>query len=145
MSEFKINCITNKLGTSGPVIAGVSTNNSTGCMIIPAGPTERRGPRSRGVFGGGSPSYVNIMNFITISTTGNAEDFGDLIGTRRYTLVAVSNKTRGIIGGGGTPTVTTSLDYFTISTQGNSSDFGDMTVALTGHAALSDVNGGLGD
>ena len=37
MSQFKINSITNKLGTSGPVIAGVSTNNSTGCMIIPSG------------------------------------------------------------------------------------------------------------
>ena len=37
MSEFKINSITNRLGTSGPVIAGVSTNNSTGCMIIPSG------------------------------------------------------------------------------------------------------------
>jgi len=39
MSQFKINSITNKSGTSGPVIAGVSTNNSTGCMIIPNGGT----------------------------------------------------------------------------------------------------------
>ena len=43
MSQFQINSITDKSGTSGPVIAGVSTNNSTGCMIIPAGPTEHRG------------------------------------------------------------------------------------------------------
>ena len=42
MSQFKINSITDKSGTSGPVIAGVSTNNSTGCMIIPAGNTGRR-------------------------------------------------------------------------------------------------------
>ena len=28
-----------------PMIAGVSTNNSTGCMIIPAGFTEHRGGR----------------------------------------------------------------------------------------------------
>ena len=42
MSQFKINSITDKTGTSGPVIAGVSTNNSTGCMIIPAGNTGRR-------------------------------------------------------------------------------------------------------
>jgi len=36
------------------------------------------------------------------------------------------------------------MSYVTISTTGNASDFGDMTVALTGTAAISDVNGGLG-
>ena len=40
MSQFKINSITDKTGTSGPVIAGISTNKSTGCMIIPAGPQK---------------------------------------------------------------------------------------------------------
>ena len=42
MSQFKINSITNKNGNHGPVISGVSTNNSTGCMIIPSGNTGRR-------------------------------------------------------------------------------------------------------
>ena len=42
MSQFQINSITNKEGDFGPVISGVSTNNSTGCMIIPAGNTGRR-------------------------------------------------------------------------------------------------------
>ena len=42
MSQFKINSITDKSGTSGPVIAGVSTNNSTGCMIIPTGNNSNR-------------------------------------------------------------------------------------------------------
>ena len=42
MSQFKINSITNKNGNHGLVISGVSTNNSTGCMIIPAGNTGRR-------------------------------------------------------------------------------------------------------
>ena len=42
MSQFKINSITDKTGYCGPVISGVSTNNSTGCMIIPAGNTGRR-------------------------------------------------------------------------------------------------------
>ena len=71
----------------------------------------------------------NIVDYVTISQTGNAIDFGDLTTTRRYTLAAVSNKTRGIIGGGGTPTVVNTLDFFTISTLGNSADFGDLTVA----------------
>ena len=72
MSQFKINSITNKSGTyCNPVIAGVSTNNSTGCMIIPAGSTEHRGGRGRGVFGGGTvdPSNQNMIDFINITIT----------------------------------------------------------------------------
>ena len=42
MSQFKINSIKDKEGTHGPTIAGVSTNNSTGCMIIPSGNTAKR-------------------------------------------------------------------------------------------------------
>ena len=42
MSKFKINSITNENGNHGPVISGVTTNASSGCMIIPAGNTGRR-------------------------------------------------------------------------------------------------------
>ena len=98
MSKFKINSITDKTGTSGPVIAGVSTNNSTGCMIIPAGPTEHRGGRGRGVIGSGQliPSGgVNTMNLITIATTGDATDFGDMSVGAAY-RGGLASSTRGI-------------------------------------------------
>ena len=72
---------------------------------------------------------TNLIDYVTIASLGDAKDFGDLATTRRYTLVAVSNKTRGITGGGGTPTVVNTLDFFTISTQGDSSDFGDLSAA----------------
>ena len=39
MSDFNINHITNKRGSYGPVIAGVTTVNSTGAMRIPNGGT----------------------------------------------------------------------------------------------------------
>ena len=42
MSDFKVNSITNKNGDFGPVISGVSTNASSGCMIIPKGNTSKR-------------------------------------------------------------------------------------------------------
>ena len=42
MSDFKINSIATKQGQHGPVIAGVSTVNSTGCMKIPSGKTVNR-------------------------------------------------------------------------------------------------------
>ena len=64
MSKFKINSITDRSGYCGPVIAGVSTNNSTGCMIIPVGPTEHRGGRGRGIVAGGrnnpSPAVAEL-------------------------------------------------------------------------------------
>ena len=71
----------------------------------------------------------NIVDYVTISSLGDAVDFGDSASSRRYTLAAVSNKTRGIFGGGGTPSVTTSLDFFTIAATGNSSEFGDLSGA----------------
>ena len=83
MAEFKINSITDRSGYCGPVISGVSTNNSTGCMIIPAGPTEFRGGRGRGIVCGGrdnpSPAIAEVtIDMHEIATTGNAVDFGDL-------------------------------------------------------------------
>ena len=42
MSDFKVNSITDRSGINGPVFAGVSTNASSGCMIIPKGNTGYR-------------------------------------------------------------------------------------------------------
>ena len=56
MSQFKINSITSKSGDHGPVIAGVSTNNSTGCMIIPTGNSSNRVGVSTYVSNGTIPS-----------------------------------------------------------------------------------------
>ena len=83
MSELRINNITDRAGSSGPIIAGVSTVTSTSHMVMPSGPTEFRTNdplgRGRAVFGGAySPSAVNTMNYVQIMTTGNALDFGDL-------------------------------------------------------------------
>ena len=51
---------------------------------------------TRGIIAGGqNPAYKNEINFITISTLGNAADFGDLTVARR-TLVGGSNAIRGL-------------------------------------------------
>ena len=42
MADFNVNHITNKHGNYGPVVAGVSTVNSTGAMKIPSGNTGMR-------------------------------------------------------------------------------------------------------
>jgi len=56
MSDFKINSIATKQGQHGPVISGVSTINSTGCMKIPSGNQSNRVGLSTYVLNGTIPS-----------------------------------------------------------------------------------------
>ena len=79
MSDFRIDKITNRDGTSGTQIAGISTFSGTSGMQLPSGPTEYRGGRGRGLFaGGGYPNYKIDIQKIEIATTGNGVDFGNL-------------------------------------------------------------------
>ena len=42
--------------------------------------------QTRAIFGGGiTPSLLNIIEFVTIASAGNANDFGDLSEARRST------------------------------------------------------------
>ena len=97
---------------------------------------------TRGIFGGGgtTPSAgdrSNIIDFITIQTTGNSTDFGDLTVARSH-LDAGSNAVRGIFvqGINTTPSTTpvNTLDYVTIASLGNAVDFGDAAVSVYGRA-----------
>ena len=90
---------------------------------------------SRGLFGGGDgPS--NVIEYVTIATTGNAIDFGDLT-VARYRLAACSNGTRGVWGGGYISTYSNVIDYVTIATTGNAIDFGDLSVTRKQLASCS--------
>ena len=135
MSDFKVNSITNKNGDFGPTISGVSTNASSGCMIIPRGSTERRGPRSRGIFAGGSGNPAvnkDTIDFINIQSTGNAIDFGDMSATIARPS-GVANSTRGLLVGGSGPSspyYLNSIEYITMSSLGNSEDFADVSTRL---------------
>ncbi len=144
MSEIKINNITNKSGDGGPVIAGVSTVSTSAFMVMPGGNTEIRGAGSgRGVFGGGSPSQVNIMNFITISTTGNAEDFGDMT-SGHQSRAAFASATRGLFAGGYTSSGDSSkIDYVIISSKGGAVDFGDTFISRQNCMGTSDATRGI--
>jgi len=101
----------------------IQSTNSNGTVNSP----------TRGVTLGGSssPSRINNIEFITISTTGNSADFGDLIGTRTPNSGASSNAIRGIVMGGAAPGPVASnsntIEFITIATLGNGQDFGDLT------------------
>ena len=49
--------------------------------------------------GGGTSSRTNIMDYITMSQTGNAHDFGDLSSVAMFPS-GLSSSTRGLIAGG---------------------------------------------
>ena len=151
MSEFKVNAITNRDGSEGPQICGITTFGSSG-MQLPSGPTEFRGGRGRAVFAGGSqqPSgsqWQDVMDKVEIATTGNATDFGDMDQGRYYNR-AVSSSTRGVIAGGtgdgtGSPAMTSNMQYVTISSGGGSNDFGEMDFARNGLVPASNNTRGL--
>ena len=100
---------------------------------------------TRGVFAGGvnnAPGYdeYNVIDFITISSTGNAQDFGDM----KKSLAApagTSNAIRGLIAGG-SPNISPAQDlvdditYITIASGGSSVEFGNLVAEYNlGHSA----------
>ena len=97
--------------------------------------------------GGGSTSGMqDIIDYITIATTGNALDFGNIT-VARYGSGGASNDTRGVVAGGwwnGYPGSSSNvMDYFTIATTGNALDFGDISVARS-HVTSADSSVGRG-
>jgi uncharacterized protein YkvS len=88
----------------------------------------------RGVFGGGDAgSTRNIIDYISISTTGNAIDFGDLL-LGVVSAGACSSNTRGVWGGGTAGGRTNVIQYITIASVGNAIDFGDLTGSFSGQS-----------
>ena len=82
---------------------------------------------TRGLLAGGrTPTNLNIIDFITISTLGNAADFGDLT-QARLNPGAGSNSVRGVFAGGESPSKVNTIDYVTIPTLGDAVDFGNLT------------------
>ena len=143
MSELRINNITDRAGSSGPIIAGVSTVTSTSHMVMPSGPTEMRGGRGRGIFAGGEPGTTNTIEQVTIATAGNGVDFGDLTVNRQTGLGGASSSTRGVFMSGYDPSGAVNvIDFVTISSQGGANDFGDLrNVSFNGMRLSNNIRG----
>ena len=134
-ANLKVDNITNRTGTDGTEVDGIVEVNTTAHFIPPSGTTAERGSRGRGMWGGGvNPGTTNIIDYITIATTGDALDFGDLSAARRATGGA-SSSTRGLWAGGLNDN---NIDYITIPSTGNAFDFGDLTVERFYPAGASD-------
>ena len=108
------------------------------------GTGSNTGLGTRGLFVGGySPASGGDIEFITISTLGNSQDFGDL--TDGYNSLATTNdRTRGFANGGQVPATTANMRFCTLASLGDATDAGDLTVATKGRpAGISDSTRGV--
>ena len=104
---------------------------------------ERHTGATRALIMGGiklSPTRrVADVEFITIDTTGNGVDFGDLTQSASQGA-GLGSRTRAVAGGGtpSSPGGTNNIDFATIASTGNFSDFGDFIT--TGFARIAVAN-----
>ena len=109
---------------------------------------------TRGIACGGRISYPagpfsDTIEYITMASTGNAIDFGNLT-QARHSPAGAGTLVRGVFCGGYTWTTVPStssvntMDYITIASTGNAQDFGDCSNADSFMSGISDSHGGLG-
>ena len=119
-------------------------HNNTATDIFAAG--DSAGLGTRALFGGGyAPGDQNTIDYISISTFGNAIDFGDLT-ERRRAGTAVSDGVRAIWWGGRFgPALAPSntIDKVTISSTGHAVDFGDNLTRLQFGTGCSNATRGV--
>ena len=105
--------------------------------------------RTRGIWLSGqlgtSPNYSNIIQFVTFASQGDAQDFGDIIGSARAAVGNLSNQIRavcfaGSLSDGSKPT---QIDAVTIAQSGTVFDFGDMSTHTNNTANLASSTRGI--
>lgn len=114
-------------------ILGESPNLGNQLVTNSAGGTGARGLFMGGLFPG---STVSTVDYVTISTLGDGQDFGDLSAGRRIGA-GFASATRAVAAGGlEDPANVSTIEYFTISSTGNATSFGTL-------ASVKRSNGGL--
>ena len=102
-------------------------------QYLGGGTNSNTGTGVRGITAGGNtPSLKEEIEFITISTFGDSQDFGNLTAASTGNSGSASN-TRGIFDGKGN--LSNVIEFITIASLGNGQDFGDNSVASTGYRA----------
>ena len=85
-----------------------------------------------------APADSNTLEYVTIATSGNVTNFGDMpSGSNGRDVSGCSSNVRGIYGGGQYPTEVNIINYITIATTGDAVDFGELTMARRQTGATS--------
>ena len=94
-------------------------------------------------------NYNNAIEFITIATTGDSSEFGDLASAGKQLNAGCESSTRGIILGGyrGTnpsdPDATNNIQFFNFASTGNTTRFGELTQTARNVIAVSNTTRGV--
>ena len=104
----------------------VGTSNAIGNSNL------TRGVWAQGYQGSPVNATINGMSYLTIASTGNASDFGDMLVTKAApTGMSSGSGDRATWAGGNTSGgKINSIEYVTISSTGNGTDFGDLTTTV---------------
>jgi hypothetical protein len=144
-------------GSASPITVTGLTNGTAYTFTVQATNGVQYGPAGTsgsvtpaitpyGIFAGGrndAGDRQNIIDYVVISTTGNATDFGDLT-VARDDLAGCASATRGVFGGGYTGSNRVNvIDYITIASASNATDFGDLTTATSQLGACNSTTRGL--
>ena len=122
-------------------ILGESPNLGTNTIVSDA---IRGGTGTRGLTGGAyNDGALNTINYITIPTLGNAQDFGDVLTATTSTGQGCASRTRGIFAGGLTPGRNNVIQFVTISSTGDAQNFGDLTGITDRPSGCSNSTRGL--
>jgi len=99
---------------------------------------------TRGLSGGSDDTGNHeVIDYVTIASTGNAIDFGNLYNGRGASA-GMSSSTRGLWAGGRSPSTSQdTIDYVEIATLGNALDFGDITQSKQWLAGCSSSTRGI--
>ena len=112
-------------------------------QYLGGGTGSNTGTGVRGITAGGNtPTTQDKIEYVTISTFGNTQDFGDLL-SANTAIAGLASNTRGIFQGGGNPN-TNVIQFITIASLGNATDFGDPNQNKMAGTATSNGHGGLG-
>jgi hypothetical protein len=101
----------------------------------------------RGIFAGGyqgSGQPKDRIEYLTISTTGNSTDFGDLVAeSQAHGALTGDVSTRAVFAGGNTGAAGNTMQYITTTTTGNTTDFGDLITASYQNCGFSSGTRGV--
>jgi len=104
------------------------------------------GTGTRGLFFSGfkpaSPTLTNIINYVSISTLGNAQDFGDMLNNRQDSA-ALASSTRACQASSYIAGRSNIIEFVTISSTGDAQNFGDLVVAHNRRSPLSNSTRGI--
>ena len=109
---------------------GTGSNTGLGTRLLLAGGRES------------APAFTDTIEYLTISTLGNTDDFGNLVSSHGNpnSQNGAGSRTRGIwLGGqlGTSPNYSNVIQAVEFASQGNAFDFGDINNNLVGNGNLS--------